>query len=85
MNCWIYKGTRRAETYLYLAEADNTDPVPEALLEAMGPLELVMELELVAGRSLARANPEQVIKDLEQRGYYLQMPPVDTPGQGRIN
>ena len=85
MNCWIYKGSHRAETYLFLAEADNTDPVPEALLEAMGTLELVMELELAAERTLARANPEQVMKDLEQRGYYLQLPPVDTPGHGRIN
>lgn len=84
MNCWIYKGSRRAETYLYLAAPEATDPVPEELLAALGALEFVMELELEPGRTLARANPEKVMADLEQRGYYLQLPPVDTHGQGRI-
>ena len=84
MNCWIYKGIRRAETYLYLAAEDATDPVPDELLAALGTLEFVMELELGADRALARANPVKVMEELSQRGYYLQMPPVDTHGQGRI-
>lgn len=84
MDCWIYKGARRAETYLYLAAADDTSLVPGELLAALGSLELVMRLELSAGRALARANPVQVMRDLEQRGYYLQLPPVDMQGQGRI-
>ena len=84
MQCWIYKGSRREETYLYLAVEDGTDPVPDALLTALGRLELVMSLELSPRRTLARASAEQVIQDLESKGYYLQMPPVDMPGQGRI-
>ncbi len=84
MNCWIYKGSRRAETYLYLAGPDATEAVPDELLAALGTLEFVMELALDPDRTLARANPVKVIEELEQRGYYLQMPPVDTHGQGRI-
>jgi uncharacterized protein YcgL (UPF0745 family) len=81
MQCWIYKGSRREETYLYLAQdlaqANDTDQIPEALLGALGTLTFVMELSLSRGRPLARANVEQVILDLSERGYYLQMPPAD--------
>ena len=84
MQCWIYRSTRREEVYLYLAAEDDTQAVPDELLAAMGRLELVMELELSPQRRLARANPELVMRELENKGYYLQMPPVDMPGQGRI-
>ncbi len=77
MQCWIYKGSRRAETYLYLRAEGETSTVPAALLEAMGTLEFVMELTLSPERTLARASAEQVIRDLEQNGYYLQMPPAE--------
>ncbi len=84
MECWIYKGTRRDETYLYLAAPDDLSRVPPQLLDALGPLELVMSLTLTPDRRLARASVEQVQRALDQRGFYLQLPPVDMPGQGRI-
>ena len=42
--CWIYRSDKKLETYLYLAAEDGTDVVPDALLCAMLPLELVMQL-----------------------------------------
>lgn len=84
MQCWIYKGNGREETYLYLAAEDDTGQVPDELLVAMGKLELVMQLELSPQRPLARASIEQVIHDLARKGYYLQMPPPDIPGQERV-
>ena len=77
MQCWIYKGSRRAETYLYLCKEGDTSAVPDALIEAMGTLDLVMELSLSPERNLARASAEQVMRDLRQCGYYLQMPPAE--------
>ena len=35
LTVWIYKGSRRAETYLYVAEEDDFSRVPAELLEAM--------------------------------------------------
>jgi len=84
MECWIYKSRRRAETYLFLGEPDDTSRVPPELLAAMGALELVMQLELDPERRLARADPRKVMHELEHRGYYLQLPPVDMPGPGRL-
>ena len=77
MQCWIYKGSRRAETYLYLPTEGDTSQVPVALVDAMGTLVLVMELSLSQELDLARASAEQVMRDIEERGYYLQMPPVE--------
>jgi uncharacterized protein YcgL (UPF0745 family) len=84
MECWIYKGSRRDETYLYLAAAEDWSSVPEPLLAAMGPLQLVMNLKLTPERPLARANAHSVIAALEQQGYYLQLPPARMPGQGSV-
>jgi len=65
MRCWIYRGSKRDGLYLYLAEAERFDQVPEAVLQAMGRLELAMELELRPGRRLARADVALVLHELE--------------------
>ena len=83
LTVWIYKGSRRAETYLYLPEEDNFEQVPAALLDAMGRLELVMELELHAERRLARVDAKDVMSSVSRVGYFLQMPPVEPEGQRR--
>ena len=81
MQCWIYKGSRREETYLYLAQElateNETKQIPEQLMAALGGLQFVMQLSLSPQRALARANVELVMKDLHEQGYYLQMPPAD--------
>lgn len=84
LRCWVYKGARRGQTYLYLAEENGFDAAPKALIEKMGELVLVMELELFPGRKLARANAAEVMRSLERKGYYLQLPPADMPGRHRL-
>lgn len=75
MKCVIYKGDRKAETYLYIERADDFSRVPERLLKMLGRLQWVMELDLSQGRQLAQADIEQVRTLLVEQGYYLQMPP----------
>lgn len=75
MKCVVYKGCRKADTYLYIEREDDFSRVPKALLDMLGRVERVMELELVPGRVLAQADPEQVRRLLREQGYYLQMPP----------
>lgn len=84
MRCWIYKSTRHDGMYLYVKEHDEFADVPDALLVQMGPLELVMELELHPGRRLARVEVRKVMESLQARGYFLQMPPPreHAPGGG---
>jgi uncharacterized protein YcgL (UPF0745 family) len=77
--CWIYKSPKKDEMYLYLAEEAGFDPVPEPLMERFGKPVLVMELALHEGRTLAREDVIKVMRNLSERGYHLQMPPVLRP------
>lgn len=73
----IFKGSRKAEAYLYVDKARGLAEVPEVLLAQFGEPEPVMALLLDAGRRLARADAGQVLEKIEEQGYYLQMPPTD--------
>ena len=72
---WIYKGSKKEETYLFVGEEGNFDPVPQNLLQMLGELDLILHLELTPERKLARANVMEVISGLQTQGYYLQLPP----------
>ena len=76
--CAIYRSERRAGTYLYLpwsSSESGLDSVQPALLESLGELTEVMKLNLHAGRKLAGAKIENVMRDLSTLGFYLQLPP----------
>ncbi|WP_456405326.1 YcgL domain-containing protein [Thiolapillus sp.] len=73
--CWIYKSSKKDEMYLYLASEEDFDAVPELLMAGFGQPSLVMELELHENRPLARADTAKVMQQLEEEGYFLQMPP----------
>lgn len=75
--CTIYKSLKKDGLYLYLRDRDMLGNLPEALQKSIGNTELVMELELTPQRTLARADVNEVIKSLEEKGFYLQMPPRD--------
>ena len=75
MQCVIYRGDRRRDTYLYIEREDDFTRVPQALLNMLGTLQRVMVLELTEGRTLAQADAAQVRQLLNQQGYFLQMPP----------
>ncbi|HDK38608.1 MAG TPA: YcgL domain-containing protein [Thiolapillus brandeum] len=77
--CWVYKSSNKDEMYLYLAKEDDFETVPEVLMARFGKPSLVMELKLHEKRSLARADVDQVMQQLTEEGYYLQMPPQLRP------
>ncbi|GAB4349607.1 MAG: YcgL domain-containing protein [Gammaproteobacteria bacterium] len=79
VHCWIYKSLKKDEMYLYVREEQVEGLVPESLLNAVGRLEMVMELDLHPGRPLAREDVNQVIDHLLDQGFYLQMPPRLAP------
>lgn len=84
LTVWIYKGSRRAETYLYVAGEDDFERVPAELLDAMGSLELVMTLELDEQRRLARVDAKAVLESVTRVGYFLQLPPIEPQGERRL-
>ena len=75
MHCYVYKGDNRDDHYLYLNCDIAVAEVPEALLTMLGELSLVTEFELSVDRQLPQAEAHQVMQDIENQGFYLQMPP----------
>ena len=86
MNCAIYKGKKRPEDYLYVEQEDDFSRIPQALLDIMGELSHVVSLELSTDRKLAQADVTQVMRQLSEQGYYLQIPPKihETPLNEKI-
>lgn len=77
MKCVVYKGVRKSEAYLFVKRDSDISKVPSDLLEALGTLEKVMNLELSPGQTLARADPDTVRQQLRDKGFYLQLPPAE--------
>lgn len=80
MHCYVYKGERKEDHYLYLSDeivADQSPDIPDALLTLLGELSLVIKFDLSADRALPQADANQVIQDITDQGYYLQMPKKD--------
>ena len=71
----IYKSPRKPDMYLYVDYVEALSRVPQALLDRFGEPKEALSLELTPQRSLARANAQQVLDQIESTGYYLQMPP----------
>ena len=74
MKCYIYRCSRKEDMYIYLAEQDDFSKVPPEIMRAIGITELAMELELEADTQLARENAGNVMKNLADKGFHLQLP-----------
>lgn len=87
MLCQIYRSAKKSETYLYTRFEEKLEKVPEELIKTFGRAEETMALELDADRKLARADATVVLQSIEEKGYYLQLPPVNPiamPGQKEL-
>ncbi len=73
--CTIYRSSKKEGMYLYVDKAEDLSKVPEALLQKFGKPEQAMTLVLHPERKLARVDVEKVLEELEENGFFLQMPP----------
>lgn len=77
MECFVYKSSKKDQLYLYLPRKDDFGALPESLLEHMGQPAFVISLILSTEHKLARADVAEVMRALNEQGFYLQMPPRD--------
>lgn len=75
MQAYVYKSSRKDDTYVFLAARDDFTRLPEAIRAPLGTLHFVLEVSLTPERTLARADPAVVRENLALRGFHLQMPP----------
>lgn len=73
MFCYIYRSSRKVDTYLYLAEEDDFSILPESLLSLFGDPEFSFSFELTMDKKLARENTADVLDNLRSQGYHLQL------------
>lgn len=75
IKCNIYRCSSRDEMYLYIHEDITKEELPDELIKLAKELTFVMDLELSPERKLAREDVTQVMENLKEKGYHLQMPP----------
>jgi hypothetical protein len=73
MLCHIYRSNRKFDTYLYLVEKDEFSVVPDDLLRIFGPPEFSFSFDLQTERKLAREEASDVLENLQEQGYHLQL------------
>lgn len=74
MRCFVYRSTKKTDTYLYLNDKESVSNLPEGLVKLLGRTEYVLELDLNKTRALANADIQQVISSLNSQGFYVQLP-----------
>ncbi|MGB5706888.1 MAG: YcgL domain-containing protein [Arenicellales bacterium] len=77
MKTWVYKGSRKADTYLYIVHENDFSRVPQIILELMGSLKLVLDVDLAKRDRLALVDIDEVKNKLVEQGFFIQMPPGD--------
>lgn len=75
IDCKVYRCSKQDGMYLYIHEDKTSDDLPEELIKMTKELTHTMDLELSSERKLAREDVNVVMKNLEEKGYHLQMPP----------
>ena len=76
----IFASCRREGMYLYMDRDCSWDDLPETLRQAFGPPRPAITLVLTPERRLSRVSAAEVIAAIDDKGFYLQMPPAP-PGR----
>ncbi len=74
--CQLFKSPRKPEMYLYVEKSIGLQEVPESLLAQFGEPEALMVMVITPEKQLARANATEVMDEIRDNGFYLQMPPT---------
>ncbi|WP_261397674.1 YcgL domain-containing protein [Halomonas sp. DP8Y7-3] len=74
--CEVFKSSRKEEMYLYVDKRQGLERIPEPLLERFGAPVSVMTMILTPEKMLARTSGADVMAAIEEKGFYLQMPPA---------
>lgn len=77
MLCAIYKSKKKDGMYLYVMKRDDFSDLPDSLREAFGTPIFVMLFNLAGKKPLINADNHEVMEQIKQNGFYLQIPKQD--------
>ena len=72
----IFKASKVEELYVYVDRVKGIASLPEELQEKLGKTIHVTDMILEPTRKMARADAKKVLQQIEEKGFYLQMPPA---------
>jgi len=77
----------RCLTIMGRNEKDQLDHVPESLIKLIGEIEFSFEFTLDTKRKLLRYESSEVMRNLQDNGFFLQMPPngYKSDNDGELN
>ncbi len=73
--CNIYRSSKKEGMYLYVDNKDDLEKVPEELFGVFGKPVFSMSLLITKDKKLARADAAKVLQEIDEKGFYMQMPP----------
>ena len=73
--CSVFRSSKKDEMYLYVDKTEKMKRVPDPLKEMFGAPIHVFDMLLTPEKELSRADAAQVLEDIREKGYFLQMPP----------
>lgn len=77
MQISAYKSPKTEELFLFIPQDKPLDDLPNELRVFFGEPKHVIDFELTAEKKLAREDANEVLKNIEQKGYFMQMPPKE--------
>ena len=80
IDCSIFKTNKKEGAYLYLAKSTDFEQLPESLQQLFSEQVEVMELTVTPDISLATEDVTQVMENLREQGFHLQLQPVEVAG-----
>ena len=75
MNCFVYRSEKKQGMFLYLREKDDFSCVPESLIKLLGETTYSFEFDLNQDKKMVKVEAKEVMKTMDENGYFLQMPP----------
>lgn len=74
IECAVYKGSKKDETYVFIPTKTPLSDLPEELLKVLGQAEMVMTVNLTPEKKMARGTADEILKSINKQGFHLQMP-----------
>ena len=74
MQCFVYRSSKKDGLYVYLADENGLEKLPEPVQNQLGEPEFAMAVDLSKRTSLGHEDINEVRKNLETQGFHIQMP-----------
>ena len=72
----VFRSSKKDDMYIYVEKSKGLEVVPDELLERFGKGIPAMIILLDKDKQLASTNGEKVLTAIQEKGFYLQLPPA---------